>query len=472
MTADVTAAFEGTSYTITLPHAAMRPVFCIASLVVAAACIVAARRGRIFMPLGALIGAAVGAALVYGFTSAPYLSTGTMFADAYLDAAIAAACGGAALGTAALAIALSPRGDGAERRARIATAVAAVTVATGLATAAIAIRQRLVLGPRSTELPLVMRTGRWRGHAGFTHDVRAVFGRPGWTGFFRTTFSPIELTSEDAGARGFLCDDCEQKVHPTTAGATGVVVHAHVRRVRIERRLEFDALVEKGNPLWPLRVGERHVFAIQSSPRESTGGWATAIADGARSLVPHATGGPTVERHQEELFVARTVMKGGLRHFVIEVSQPDEPPATIEVYALDGETWVAHDDGDDSRERLFEPRAVPTEGAYYCSVARLPFTICNAGGDSHFKVMGPIGGNISGDSGLQGLAVTLLTLGAVAPGRGPESHYCLESAEPGAGDEMPVANEPPPDTRQTAVDPGLTEYATCAKTKANAKPSR
>jgi hypothetical protein len=260
-------------------------------------------------------------------------------------------------------------------------------------------------------------------------------------------------------------------VHPTTVGATGVVVHGHAGRVRFERRLEFTGLREQGNALWPMRVGERHVFAVQTSRGESAGGWAVAIADGAHALVPHSLGAPTVRPHIAEVRVVRTMMKDGLRHFVLELAREGRETQSFEVYALDGETWLEREDNLPPA-KLIEAHHVPSEGAYRCEILGMPFSLCNAGGDRRFKVPGPIGGTIESSDDGKSLLVTLLTLGAVAPGSGPESHWCLESAESGDGDSMPVADSPPSDVSSGMIDERLGDYATCYQPKTKLKPSR
>jgi hypothetical protein len=473
VTTELTAAYEGTTYTIALPQAAAHSWFCGASIAFAIVCMVVARRRWFLVPIGAIVAAAIGGVATWSFPrSAPSLSIGALFAAAYEQAGVTAACGAAGLVAATIAMVVAPRAapDATKLRARAPYVITGVAMAIAFMTLGLAIRQRVLLGSTKTQLPLMMTTGRWSGHVGYDHEVHAALGEPTWTGFFRTTLSQRELTADEWRARGWECDDdCRATVHPTTVGATSVLVHGHAGRVRYERRLEFTGLRELGNALWPMRVGERHVFALQSSRGQSTGGWAVAIADGAHALVPHELGGPSVQPHVAELRVARTMMKDGLRHFVVEVTREGEPPFSLEVYALDGETWVERDGF--SAVKLIEAHHVPSEGAYYCELRGLPFSICNAGGDRRFHVMGPVGGMVSGGDSGKGLLITFLTLGAVAPGSGPESHYCLESAESGDGESMPVADSPPNDIPSGEIDPRLGDYATCAELKKKPKPA-
>jgi hypothetical protein len=454
MPSALTATFEGTNYATTVPFATPLPWLYGGSVIALVACIVVTRRARYLLPIAAAFAAALGALLAYGVGSSGYLTMGGMFPTAYSDLALAGACAGACVGSAATALSIAART--AERPSRVALSVMLAALAFSLVTAAGTVLRRRALGPRDTRLPFIIATGRWRGHAGFTHDVKASFAVPSWTGFFGGTLTPVEVVDADARGWDWICDDCVTSVHPESRGPAGVVIHGHVGRVQLERRLEFTALAELGNAQWPLQVGEHRVLAIQSSRGSTTGGWAAALADGAHSLVPHELGPPKVKSHAAEVRVLRTEMRDGLRRWVIELTMPDEQPSTIEVYALDGQTWVEREHGDPIP--FIEDHGVVESGAYYCKIVGLPFTVCNAGNDDHFPLRGPIAGSISGDSGAQSVLVTLLTLGAVAPGSGPEQHYCFESGEVGTGETMPVGELPKGRPRDVAVS----NYASCA----------
>lgn len=446
-TATVTGILEDTTYRATeiAPwlSTGLAVVFGLVCIVIA----VGDRGLRSSATLLAGAGAAVVGWLV--FANPGHLATaGDVFSRQYKSIAACASAGAAAVG---LGIAAAARFRlTAAARTVVSVRLVILTTTAGVILLAAATGNRLALGTPNQSLPVIKKVGHWRGHAGFAQPLDAALAAPHWEwrGLFNLdrVFVPNVVPDPEAKLLGWSCDSCTSTLKPQVPGEHAVTVGGRAGRIAFEQALTFTAIEESGNPLWPLRVGERHVFGLAHHARGVEGGWAVAMTAGMKHLTPKH-GSITVDDANMSVSVVRTEMHEGFRHFVLEVRDAGTVRALL-VMAEGGETWLVPEGG---RKRVpFVSTHRKEEGSarfscHFADEASLPFDTCASGIEPSIPVRGPVSGIKSTDRSVGedvgAIAAAIVSLGAVVAGNGAYEEYCYQSATPGTGETMPVAKD-------------------------------
>jgi hypothetical protein len=392
-----------------------------------------------------------------------FATAGDLFSARYSATAACAGAGaaGIALGIAAMA---RFRLSGAART-RVSSHLAVGASILGAVFFAASVGNRLSLGDPRQALPCVVAKGSWRGHAGFARPLEAVLAAPNWEshGFLnlQRAFVPRVVSETESKLRGWSCDTCQVTIPPSSPGEHTVTVRGLAGRITFEQELAFTAIEESGNPLWPLRVGERHVFGLAHHERGREGGWAVAISAGMKHLKPEH-GAIHVDDGSLSVSVVRTEMREGFRHFVLDVRDA-KGSRTLRVMADGGETWLVPEDGRKRVPFVSTFKKGERSGLFVCHFAEeasLPLNTCASGTDPSAPVAGPVSGTKSAERStgqeLGATAAALLTFGMIVPGNGAYEEYCYQSASPGTGESMPVAPSPPGDS-----DPFIPQFVAC-----------
>lgn len=362
-------------------------------------------------------------------------TAGEVFAAQY-QAAYACAAAGAA----ALCLGLIAR---VRRNESIAATVVGVC---GALLFASAIANRLSLGDPFQKLPVVMPIGSWRGHADFPQQLKAGLAIPKWqpVDIFKTgrgEFTPTIAADGELEPLGWSCGNCETAMTPNDPRAYDITVRGRAGRIAFERTLRFTAIRELGNPLWPMRVGERRVFGLAHHARGHDGGWLPALATGNANHLATRAGDVKVEHARLVITVVRTEMRDGFRHFILEVTE-NSRVRRLAVMGEANETWLAPADGGPNVEFIHNYGRPLARGVYQCYFAKkaaLPFFACS---DPRGLVPGPVSGarsdqEVTSDDVIDAL-VPLFTIGAVVPGDKSYDEYCYEGATAGTGDAMGI----------------------------------
>jgi hypothetical protein len=449
--------FEHTAYHVSTPHAWLTTT--VAGMLMLALAVGAGALRR-FGAVAALVPSAAIAFVSWHVlrSSSAAGTAGRYFADRYDAVAASGAAGAGALvfGGAGIAWLVWKARSGAPPSVAAAPMVIfPLALGAGIALLVFALRIRLALGPPAQPLPVVVKEGAWMGHTRFVHAPRASLSEPTrrsfWSPGNERAPQPTAVDEETARANGWICETCEAMLEPDRPGEVVVPVRGRAGVVRFEAKPTFTAIDESGSPLWPMRVGERHVFGLAHHAMGAEGGWGVAIAEGTGHLAPRR-GMTRVERAHLVLTVTGTEMREGFRHFQLEIAEGGAR-RTIRVVGEGGETWLRLDSGE--RVPLLRSPSARTKGLFACHFAEsvgLRLSTCSDGTDARAPVAGPVSGiarseNTAGQD-LTRWLVAAASLGAIAPGHGAYDEYCYETAESGGGEIMRVERPPPPEPSQ------------------------
>jgi hypothetical protein len=280
----------------------------------------------------------------------------------------------------------------------------------------------------------------------------------GW--LFRS--EPRALTEQELAARHGRCDECSRSVTADAAGPVELSFRGALRGYSFDRALSFVVEDDRGDPRLPLQVGARWTFRDRLDRTTRAGGWALAMADGLRSLTPRDVVHRRLGEQRAELRVERSFVADGVRLWSL-VLERDARRSTFTVFTMDGQTWLTRDLARPRAARDPWFREVPSgmlarSGLVPCPSAFVPFSLCGDGTNPRIPA-GPAWGAIGDHSGT-GLFVAAITLGAVVPGAGASTSWCLDSFREGSGERALAALVAP---RESNGDPREAEsLALCA----------
>jgi hypothetical protein len=396
--------------------------------------------------LNALTGATRGTAVAHFSTA--------FIALAALSAAVvlAAACGAVRM-LSALFGASSERSRSALRSV---PALALAIVGAGLLA-----HGRAAIGAPNSRLPTLSVDGSLRGQAGVAHAVRAELRWPSTRAFLFGTIPERRLDAADLAANDAACFECERSFAPVDCSGELLRFRARYRGFVVERTAAFVTDDSHGDPRFALRVGARWSFRDRYDGTTRAGGWAVAIAEGPSHIAPRDVLSHRPGEQRMELRVERSYVAHGLRLWDL-VFDDNGRSSTMTVYGMNGITWVVSRP-EQPRERaapLFRPergarRALPG-GLVECSLEALPFRVCSDGSNPRIPA-GPVWAPKDSNEG-SGFFVALITLGAVIPGSGPRSVWCLDHFTDGTGEAIPTLATVP---RPATSDPRAESMVLC-----------
>jgi hypothetical protein len=320
---------------------------------------------------------------------------------------------------------------------------------------------RAAIGAPNSRLPKLSVHGELRGQVGVTHSVRAELVWPSARAFLFGTLPERRLDDADLAANDAACFECERSFAPVDRSGELLRFRARYRGFVVERTAAFVTDDGHGDPRFPLRVGARWRFRDRYDGTTRAGGWAVAIAEGPSHIAPRDVRAHRPGELGMELRVERSHVAHGLRLWDL-VFEDAGRPRSMTVYGMNGITWVVTMP-EQPRERsvsLFRPetssgRALPGE-LFECSLEQLPFRVCSDGSNPRIPA-GPVWAPKDSNAG-SGLFVALITLGAVIPGSGPRSVWCLDGFTEGTGEALPALSTAP---RAATSDPAAESMVLC-----------
>lgn len=345
-----------------------------------------------------------------------------------------------------------------ELSSRIPAALALIVAST---CAVFAVWMVRVIGAPNGVVPRLGVEGVTRGQRAISHVVRVRFEWPATRNWLFTT-APRAMTEQEIATMHARCDECSRTVTTDATGPVQLSFRASLRGYTLERTVSFVVEDDRGDPRLPLQVGARWTFRDRLDRTTRAGGWAVAMADGLRSLTPRDVVHRRLGDQRAELRVERSFVADGVRLWSL-VFERGARRSTVTVFTMDGQTWVTRD--------LEHPRAArepwfresPTgmrafAGLVPCVSAFVPFSMCGDGTSPRVPA-GPAWGAIGDQSGM-GLFVAAITVGAVVPGAGSSTSWCLDAFTEGSGERASVSAVP---ARATEGDPREAEsLALCA----------
>lgn len=276
-----------------------------------------------------------------------------------------------------------------------------------------------------------------RGQRGIEHTVRVRFEYPESRSWLFTRPSVL-ISDAQLAAMHARCDECSHVVSAEVPGVVQAHLRGALRGYWFERAVQFVVEDDRGDPRFPLQAGARWRFRDRIDSTTRAGGWAVAMGEGARSLVPRDVAVRRLGELRAELRVERSYVSDGVRLWSV-VFERGTNRETYEVFTMGGQTFITRDPEHPraAQSPWFRDSARPVtlpSGLVACPSQFVPFSLCGDGTAPRIPA-GPAGGFISDRSGT-GLFVAAITLGAVVPGSGPRTSWCLDGYDSGSGDVL------------------------------------